>query len=288
MVVGFLGLGEIGSAYSIGLAQEGVVVKGYDILMENPSYAGRFDKCAEGGVKLASDIKELVEGSDVIIAVTTSHVAIQTAEAAKPYLKPGQIYLELNSATPMVKEQIRDSLKGIDIVDGATMESPTKKHKTLVFVSGERGKEVADKLNDAGMNLRFVGEKFGTASGIKIIRSVYTKGMEAALMECMHAAYVLGIEDGMFSTICELFHASSIENMLTAMVRTNAIHSKRRGEEVGGCVDVLKELGVDSTMSEASAKKLLWIASLGIKEHFNGYVPDDMKLTLEEISKHKV
>ena len=34
MIFGFIGLGEVGSAYAIGLAQGGAEVKGYDIMLE--------------------------------------------------------------------------------------------------------------------------------------------------------------------------------------------------------------------------------------------------------------
>jgi 3-hydroxyisobutyrate dehydrogenase-like beta-hydroxyacid dehydrogenase len=288
MIIGFLGLGEVGTSYSMGLASEGVTVKGYDVLMTKHSCADRFKKCATGGVKLVSCPKDLVEGCDYIIAVTTSHVAIETAKMVQPYIKAGQIYIELNSAWSKIKEEIRSILKNVDVVDGATMGSPLiHKHKVKIFISGGKGKEVADTLNGYGMNLRFLSEKFGTASNIKIVRSDFMKPLEACFVECMVLARKLGIEKEIFDTICETFNSAPIETTLSAMLRSNPIHAKRRGEEVSAAIDILKDLGLDNTMTIAGTKKLLAIGKSGMKEDFNGVVPDKMNTVLDAFLRRK-
>jgi 3-hydroxyisobutyrate dehydrogenase-like beta-hydroxyacid dehydrogenase len=282
MTIGFLGLGEVGTSYSTGLASEGVSVKGYDVLMSMPAHTDRFKKCSDGGVKLVSSPKYLVEGSDYIIAVTTSHVAIDTAKMVQPYVRSGQIYIELNSAWSQVKEEVRKILGATDVVDGATMGSPlVHKHKTLIFISGEKGKQVVDTLNSYGMNLRFVGDKFGTASNLKIVRSDFTKPMEACFVECMTMAKKLGIEKEIFSSICDMFNSAPIEKTLSAMLRSNPIHAKRRGEEVSVAIDILKDFGLDNTMTVAGANKLLAIGNSGMKEDFKGNVPEEIDTVLE-------
>lgn len=288
MTIGFIGLGEVGKAYSCGLAQNGTNVIGYDTLLNDQENLSRFQCCVDAGVKLANGMEELVVNSDLIIAVTTSHVAIATAQMAKPFLKPGQIYIELNSASPKTKEKIQELLAGIDVVDGATMAPPgAKKQQTLVLISGARAREVADQLNSLGMNLRFVSETFGSASGIKIVRSIFFKGMEAVLLESMHAAYNMRIEEAVFSSICEYFNNAPIEQSLEAMIRSSAIHAKRRGEEVAGSAEVLEDLDLDNMMSRAAADKLMWMSDIGMKEIFDGYIPNHMEDVLKLMPQRK-
>ena len=282
MIIGFLGLGEVGTSYSIGLVTEGATVKGYDALMAVPGNEDRFKKCADGGVKLVSSPKELVEGCDYIIAVTTSHVAVETAKTVQPYMKPGQIFIELNSAWSEVKEEAKKILSPVDVVDGATMGSPlVHKHKTLILVSGEKGKQVADTLNGYGMNLRFVSDKFGTASKLKIVRSVFMKPMEACLVECMVLAQKAGIQKEIFESICDTFSSAPVEKTLSAMIRSNPIHAKRRGEEVHAAIDIMAELGLDNAMTVAGTNKLLAIGNSGMKEALNGNVPEEIDTVLD-------
>ena len=46
-----------------------------------------------------------------------------------------------------------------------------------------------------GMSIEYVGEKLGTASGTKILRSVLIKGIEALVDEMVLAARVYGLDE---------------------------------------------------------------------------------------------
>jgi 3-hydroxyisobutyrate dehydrogenase-like beta-hydroxyacid dehydrogenase len=61
--------------------------------------------------------------------------------------------------------------------------------------SGPAGKRVVDMLAPWGMQIDFVGERLGTASGIKIIRSVLIKGIEALTDEMLLAARYYGLDE---------------------------------------------------------------------------------------------
>jgi len=284
LTVGFIGLGEAGSAYALGLIENGAAVRGYDIMLSDPSKSARFQPLAEAGVFLAGSAGEMVEGCDIVIAVTASHVAEVTAQSLKPYLKPGQVYLELNSATPMLKEKIRETLVGIDVVDGASMGAlSAKKHKTLIYVSGARGMETAEKLNAFGLHVQCVSETFGHASGIKMVRSIFFKGVEAVLMESMHAAYRLGIQDTVWNSITGSFAETPADQLLAAMIKTNVKDSRRRSDEASGALELLEGLNLDSTMTVATAEKLMYLANLGLKEKFDGNIADSMEAVLQEL-----
>ena len=52
-----------------------------------------------------------------------------------------------------------------------------------LIASGEPAAVLADRLNPWGMNITVVGAELGIASGMKIMRSVLIKGIEALLYE---------------------------------------------------------------------------------------------------------
>ncbi len=289
MKIAFIGMGEAGTVFSTGLAVGGAEVAGYDLLMEKPEEMWRFDAVKNAGVKLTANAGEAAEGAAIVIAATQEHLTVQTAESVKEHLKPGQIYLELNSSDPIVKGKIRDLLAGIDVVDGAIMHASVaaKKHRTSVYVSGARGQEVADKLNKYGMNVTFVDKTFGAASGIKIIRGIIMKGIEALAMESVHAASCLGIQDSFLAEIYKTFRETNFENKLYEMITTNPNHAYRHGEETISSLKLLDELGIDTTMSRAIAAKYFYNASLGLDKKFNGVTPKTIEEVLDALPKPK-
>lgn len=287
MKIAVIGLGEVGSHYARGLAGGGAQVSAYSrsINTKREKYAS----LEEDGVELCSGLEEAVRGSALVLAVTTSHTAVDTARSALPYLAPEQIYVEFNSAVPAVKEQIYELLKDCaEVVDGTTMASVNQLgHKTPVNLSGHRAAEVSEILNSFGMNTRCIGDKVGQASAIKVLRSIFMKGFEAVLVESMQAARCHGVDKQVFESILEFFDTKPLKDIMHMLIATDAIHSQRRAEEMTSIVKMLDEQGIESTMSQAAEQKLLWVSSLGMEKHFGGLVPKDIDPVLDILSGGK-
>jgi 3-hydroxyisobutyrate dehydrogenase-like beta-hydroxyacid dehydrogenase len=278
MNISFIGLGEVGSTYSMGLAKAEATVKGYDLKFHDPAEKDKFLPCAEAGVKLVGSPQELIEGSDIIIAVTSCTQAMETAVMYKPFLKKNQRYVELNSTVPeLVNEVCKFLGDSCTFVDGATLCSPSQFGvATPIVMSGKYGKQTADDLNAYGMNIRHLGNEIGQASAYKVIRSIFTKGLEAILVESITAARNYGVADEIFESIVEFVAGEPTDITFALMIQTNVIHAKRRGDEIAEIAVMLKNAGLENTMSEAATKKLYWLASLGLKEKFNGKKADTM------------
>lgn len=287
MVIGLLGLGEVGTAYGLGMVRNGAIVKGYDIRFENPNDMPLFDRCKEGGITLAKTPQECIEGCDLIMANTTSHVSVRTAEMAKPFLKPGQIYIDGNSAIPTVKHEIAALLEGCcEFVDGCTMNNPTQLGlKCPVVVSGPMAKKATEILASYGMTMVNIGDKVGQASALKCIRSVFTKSFISAFMECMLMAHKYGISEPMFESIVDYLTDDPPRETLETIAVTHVLHAYRQGEEVESVSIFEKEEGIDNTMAAAAAKKLYYNGSLGMREKFNDRVAPNMKVVLDEMLK---
>lgn len=280
MRIGFIGLGDVGSRFSSGIAKEGAEALGYDIKLGKTEFEEKETRCRSHGVRLVKNQQELVEESDILVAATSCADAIATAEDYLPWLRAGQYYADVNSAVPPIKRQIQTLVeeRGAIFVDGGILDSPLNGwHKIPVALSGIHAMEVAQALNACGMNMRCVGEQVGQASGLKILRSIFTKGLEALLLETFTSAYNYGVLDDVYGSIQEMLQREPIAPMFERMVTTDVVHAYRRAKEVGAVADMLDEAGFDSTMSRAACEKLMWSANSGAKEHFNGKEPEDYR-----------
>ena len=289
ITIAVIGLGEAGGSYAAGLAMNGAKVRGYNRNMDNPQRAQRLEHLEKSGVILFSTLKEALSGADIILALTTAKTARETAESAKPYLCKGQIYVEFNSAVPTLKAEIESLLNGYaDVVDGTTMASVNQlKHKTPVNLSGKRAEEVSGILNAYGMNTRCVGDEVGQAAALKVLRSVFMKGFEAVLVECMQASARYGVAEAVLKSILSFFETRPMPELMDMFITTDAIHCRRRAEEMEEIVAMLDKQDIEDTMSKAAVNKLMWVASLNMEEHFEGKVPQSIEPVLEILSRQK-
>lgn len=286
MKIAVIGLGEVGSHYARGLAAGGAYVSAYNRNMDDPAKRERYKALERDGVKLRSTVEDTVRESALILAVTTSHTALDTARSVLPYLTAGQIYVECNSTVPDVKEEIAGMLsKTADMVDATTMASVNQLgHKTPVNLSGSRAAEVSEILNGYGMNTRCIGDKVGQASALKVLRSIFMKGFEAVLVESMQASNRYGVAEQVFDSIIDFFGTKPLPDIMQMLIATDAIHARRRAEEMTAITQMLSKHGIENTMSQACVKKLMWVDSLGMERRFNGAVPSDIKPVLDILS----
>ena len=286
MTIAFIGLGEVGSNVTIGLAQKGVKVKGYDIKFETEGME-RFEKCAKAGVILCGSPKELIEGSDIIIAVTSCSLALKTAQMYKPFLKKGQVYCEFNSTTPDAVKAVQEYIgESCTFIDGCVLVSANiHKEKSPCCSSGPAAEKVTKTLNGLGMNICYLGDQIGQASAFKVIRSIFTKNLEATLIETMTCARYYGVEDNIFNSIVEFLSDSPLNVTLPMMIKTNVVHAKRRGEEISEIADMEEKAGLENTMAVAATKKMFWLAGLGLSKQFGGKPADSMNDMVDALLK---
>lgn len=282
--IALIGLGTVGMCYGEGLYMHGAQVSGYDIKVGNANFRERAMRCEHAGIQIMYSMETLLQEADIVLAVTTPAHAYDTAKEAKPFLKSGQIYVELNSAVPGIKHQIEQMLKGIDVVDGTTMSSVNQVgYQARVNFSGHRAGEVVECMRKYGMNAHYAGDEVGMACALKSVRSIFMKGYEALLMECLAAAQAYGILEDMIESISAYFDGRSFRDHCDIFVTTDAIFAKRRSEEMTAVVEMLKAEGLHFTMAQAAEETLKWLASLQLDYCCSGKVPTDRDAVLKEL-----
>ena len=130
------------------------------------------------------------------------------------------------------------------------------------------------------MNLQEVGHEPGRASAVKLILSISTKGLEAVLVEMLLAARYYEVEAPVLSAFGQFF-AKGPEAAVDRLVGSDAVHSARRVREMESSAKLLKNLGIDPIMAEATVRRLKWSASLGLSEYFKGVSPEGYKEVIQ-------
>jgi 3-hydroxyisobutyrate dehydrogenase-like beta-hydroxyacid dehydrogenase len=268
--IGFLGFGEVGSCFSKDLKTAGAEVMAYDKFWNVEPHGHHIrERSAESGVDLSPTPQALAAWADVLISVTAPAVALDTAQMIAESLRCDQIFADFNSATPQAKRDIARlvGVGGCDFVDGGILGSPRMSgHRVPIVVSGPRADQLASLLNEFGMHLACIGTEPGQAAALKVIRSVFTKGLEAVLLECLVAAEVFGIRDSILRSLVEFLGTHSATDLFNMLITTHAVHARRRAGEMEGVLGLLEMHNIDAIMTAATHRKLQWSADLRVGE----------------------
>jgi 3-hydroxyisobutyrate dehydrogenase-like beta-hydroxyacid dehydrogenase len=285
---GLVGFGEIGSTVAAGLRKAGLgSITAYDKHAFDGPFARLIqERAGASEVTLVRSNQELADATDVIFGATPGVASVDSASAFASCLTPTHTFVDFASATPKIKQAVAERLSstGALVGDGSIEGTPLQGHGMTMLSSGPAGERIRDFLNPWGMNIEFVGKELGTASGIKILRSVLIKGIEALHDEMLLAARRYGVADRVLASASKTL-ARPWMDTVHSLLPSGAIHAKRRAEELEMSAEAVRDAGIEPTMAEAVARRLRWKESLGLKDHFNGVVPETIEDALDAMER---
>jgi 3-hydroxyisobutyrate dehydrogenase-like beta-hydroxyacid dehydrogenase len=246
--VAVLGLGEAGSEISRDLVTAGVNVSGYDPL-----------PIAVEGVRPCGSEADAVADADLVLSVNSSHDAMTALENALPALRPGTLWADLNTASPGLKVALAERAKERDVpvVDVALMSPvPGKGLRTPMLVSGEAAGRYAQLLSGWGADVDVQPGPVGTSISRKLLRSVFYKGLAAAVVEALRGAEAAGCADWLRGNIAAEL-ASFDERTVDRLVDGTWTHARRRADEMAAATEQLEELGVPARVASAARDLLV-------------------------------
>ena len=103
-----------------------------------------------------------------------------------------------------------------------------------------------------GMPVLVISEEPGDAAAMKLVRSVFMKGLAAAVVESVQAAEAMGRREWLVEEIEKMIGRSYLERALEG----SRMHAVRRVDEMEAARDLLLELGVEPHIATASAAQL--------------------------------
>jgi 3-hydroxyisobutyrate dehydrogenase-like beta-hydroxyacid dehydrogenase len=204
------------------------------------------------GVDAAADAPTAVREADVVLSVNAASVAAAAARGVAGALRADAVYADLNTAAPGLKRELADALP-VRFADVALMGTvPLTGVRTPSLASGAGAERFAELFAPLGMPVEVVGDEPGDAAGLKLLRSVFMKGMAAAAIESLEAADAAGARERIRSEIAGVIG----EPLLTRLLEGSNAHAARRVEEMRAAVAYLEELGVAPRVAEAAAARL--------------------------------
>ena len=265
-LIGLIGYGEVGKIFSAGLKEKSGVtdVSAWDLKFADPAVnTAQLAHAQAAGVTAQPSARALCESRDLVISAVTASNTLTVAREAAKSLRPGAIFLDLNSASPGTKRQCAELIDaaGAHYVEAGVMTSvPPYGIKTPMLLGGARAAELAPLLASWGMDAKAVSDRLGVASAIKMCRSIMIKGLEALVIESYTTARAYGVEDEVLPTLHETFPGIDWSAQGAYFFSRVAQHGQRRAEEMREAANTVREAGFEPYMASAIAAKQQWVA----------------------------
>jgi len=247
--IAVIGLGEAGAAIARDLRAAGAAVVGFDPVI------------TDGGVDRAASAAAAAGGADAVLSVNTASAAAGVAGSVAAALGPDAVFADLNTASPGAKRAVAAIIAptGARFADVALMAPVAGRGlRTPALASGPGAARFAEIVGGLGMPVTAIGPEPGTAAARKLVRSVFMKGLAAAIAEALEAADRIGGRDALYADIAATLTEAD-EALLRRLVAGSAQHAARRAEEMAAARAMLEELGVQPRVAAASEA---WLRSL--------------------------
>lgn len=257
--IAFIGFGEAARAFQEGLRESdpGLGFHAYDILLDDPQAAGEMrEAMASRGVRIEESPAGLCRAEWIISAVTADQ-SLPAIQALAPHLVQGKLVIDINSVSPGRK---RDSAalveaRGARYLDMAVM-APVhpRRQRTPVLIAGPAAETVRPGLDRLGFDYGVAGDKVGAATAIKMVRSLFVKGLEAITVEALLAAEASGCFETVVHSLSRDFAGLGWPRFAAYEFERTLKHGRRRAAEMRECAATVQELGLRGALAAEIAE----------------------------------
>lgn len=274
--LGIVGYGEVGKIFAAGLKPSVTSLACWDLKLQHPGERDTLLAHAHAmGTHASHSMQALCAQSNLIISAVTASNTLAVAQEAAHYLRPGTVFLDLNSASPGTKQQCGAAIEAVGgfYVEAGVMTSvPPYGIRVPMLLGGAQAQALAAVLQTWGMDAKAVALELGVASAIKMCRSVMIKGLEALVIESYTTARAYGVENHVLPTLVETFPSIDWQSQGSYFFSRVAQHGKRRAEEMREAANTVQEAGFEPYMAAAIAQKHQWVADQAAAGVLSGQV----------------
>ncbi|MBX3532054.1 MAG: NAD(P)-dependent oxidoreductase [Rhizobiaceae bacterium] len=280
MKIAFIGFGEAARAFASTLREEGsVTFSAFDILTAQ----GRDKPVREAAERLGAQVcktpAEAVESADWVFSAVTAADSLDAGRSVAKLLKPGQVFIDINSVSGGRKVETAATVTtgGAAYLDMAVMAPVHPKgHRTPVLIAGPQVVELGRRLGLMGFDLQIVGEEIGAATTIKMLRSMFVKGLEAVTVQTLLAARAAGRFDEIYASLSTSFPGLGWPAFPKYLVERVTRHGVRRAAEMRESAVTMAELGFPAghAMGLAVAALQQEVGELGLRLDETGDLED--------------
>ncbi|MGN6470072.1 MAG: DUF1932 domain-containing protein [Rhizobiaceae bacterium] len=257
MRIGFLGFGEAARAFCDSLAGEGLAFSAYDILLDDAGRAEAMRDAMRGRNVTIAESPAGLRDADWIISAVTADQSLIAARSLLPHLVQGQVVIDLNSVSPGRKRQTAEEVgtAGAAYLDMAVMAPVHPRgHRTPVLLAGEQAEALSREIAALGFNGRVVGDRPGAAAAIKMVRSVFVKGLEAITVEALLAAEASGCFEEILASLSSSYPGLDLPKTAPYQFERTLRHGARRAAEMRESAATLNALGLRGGIAAETAE----------------------------------
>ncbi|MCR2824327.1 NAD(P)-dependent oxidoreductase [Microbacterium sp. zg.Y909] len=255
MRVAVIGLGEAGSIYASDLPTRGASVVGTDVR----------GSLSPAGVDRAVDVPRAVRGADLVLSLVGASSAASVLAEALPAMDASSVYADMNTSGPADKRLLASAAaeRGIPFVDVAILAPvPRARIDTPLLLSGPGIGRLRPLLARLHIPATEVGPEPGAAARLKLLRSVFMKGLAAVVVESVTAAEIFGAQDWLMDQIASELGAPDLQPVHHLIDGTRT-HAVRREAEMVQAREFLDSLDAPHPMTDATIEWLRAIAGRG-------------------------
>jgi 3-hydroxyisobutyrate dehydrogenase-like beta-hydroxyacid dehydrogenase len=263
----FIGFGEAGQAIASGLRDTGIeTIAAWDVLFPGTDGANLKQAGERMGARVANSAADAARGADIIVSAVTAASSLEAARSVAPHLSGNPYFLDINSVSPGRKKEtaalLGDKARYVDIAILAPIHPA--RHQTPLLLAGPHAETVLPLLIDElEMRGAIAGPEVGQAAGLKMIRSVMIKGIEALTLECFLAAKRAGIVDEVAASLKNNYPTLDWNKTIEYNIERMASHGVRRADEMDQVAETLRELGIDPLMATATSTRQREMGQIG-------------------------
>ncbi|MGO1058479.1 NAD(P)-binding domain-containing protein [Planococcus sp. FY231025] len=250
--VGIIGFGEVGQVIAAGLKANGQNVMIYDtrLLDDRDPLIETAERLK---VETAKTLLQLAENCSLVFLLVPSNASTAVSNEFSASLQPGTFFLDLTTSLPSVKKENALSIhkSGGKYTDVSIMGTvATEQYNVPLLLAGEHAGEVQKIFGAFGLNSKVISDAVGAAASIKMLRSIFMKGIEALLFETMLTAEKYQVRDEVMDSISTTMKNNDFEKLADTLIITHIKHRGRRQKEVKESISLVKEAGIYPFVTE--------------------------------------
>lgn len=259
MRIAVLGLGEAGAIYAAGLVAAGCEVRAFD-----PVAASTPD-----GVDRRAEPEDAVDGAEVVLSLVGAVAAERAIGSVRDALTPSTVFADMNTGAPEQKRSLAATAEqaGAPFVDAAIMSPvPRAGLHTPLLASGTGAERFVEVVAGWGVPATYVGPEAGSAASLKLLRSVFMKGLAGLVFESLAAAERTGDASWLRAQIAAELGPDG-EALVGRLVDGTRQHAARRVHEMEDVRRLLDGIDSPGWMTDGTLHWLHRIAEEGERAH---------------------
>lgn len=254
--IAFLGFGEAARAFcgSLQQAEPEIGFLAYDIKLRGAEREEMLGAMAALNVT-ACESADGLAGADWIFSAVTADQSRAAVQPLLPALRPGNTVFDINSVAPERKRETAAMVRkrGAAYVDMAVMTPVHPRgHRSPVLLGGPTP-DILAGLDSLGFSFDVAGPNAGDATAIKMVRSLFVKGLEAITVETLLAAERSGCRDAILASLSKSYPGLGWPEIATYHFDRTLTHGTRRAAEMMESGATLDQLGLNGGLAREIA-----------------------------------